>query len=123
MSTRANIVIKEGESELWFYRHSDGYPEGTMPTLNIFLEWVRSGKIRDNVTQSAGWLVLIGAMEYATVPDYETETPLKANPEWKRGLINSISAPNGWKASAYEPTEARHCHWDIEYLYTINSHP
>jgi len=28
MATRANIKIKHGESNLWLYRHWDGYPEG-----------------------------------------------------------------------------------------------
>lgn len=66
MSTRANIIITDGQDKLFFYRHSDGYPSGTLPTLNLFLEWVKVGKIRDNVQQAAGWLILIGANEYKT---------------------------------------------------------
>ena len=27
MSTRANIIIKDARTTLYFYRHSDGYPE------------------------------------------------------------------------------------------------
>ena len=64
MSTRASIIIKDEDEKLIFYRHSDGYPTGTMPTLNKFLELVKSGKIRDNVGQSAGWLIILGALEY-----------------------------------------------------------
>ena len=60
MSTRANIVIKDEYSELWFYRHSDGYPEGTLPTLTEFLDAVKAGLIRNNVSQAAGWLIIIG---------------------------------------------------------------
>ena len=57
MSTRANIIIKEdwsykddkgktkkGSDKLIFYRHSDGYPSGAMPTLNIFMKWLKDGK-------------------------------------------------------------------------------
>lgn len=51
MSTRANIIVKDKHDTLWFYRHSDGYPEGTLPSLNKFLDMVKSGKIRDNVGQ------------------------------------------------------------------------
>lgn len=65
MSTRAGIVlIDESGDTLHFYRHSDGYPKGTMPTLRKFLNLVKKGQIRDNVSQAGGWLVLIGAMEY-----------------------------------------------------------
>jgi len=65
MSTRAGIVIiDESGDTLHFYRHSDGYPKGTLPTLRKFLNLVKKGFIRDNVGQAAGWLVLIGAMEY-----------------------------------------------------------
>lgn len=96
MSTRANIVIKDAHEKLWFYRHSDGYPEGTMPTLEKFLQYVKDGKIRNNVGQAAGWLIIIGHNEYET-PD----TPDK-----------------DWKVGAYEPTTGQHC--DIEYLYTVD---
>jgi hypothetical protein len=100
MSTRANIVIKAHGEELWFYRHWDGYPEGTMPSLRTFMEWLRDGRIRTSLGQSAGWLVIIG-----------------------NTLYNSGSEPkedkfSGWKVGAYEPTTGQH--GDIEFLYTIN---
>ena len=98
MSTRANIIIKDDYKQLWFYRHSDGYPDGTLPTLNKFLDLVKSGKIRSNVSQAAGWLIIIGAEEYAQEKiDYEHTR---------------------WKVGAYEPTTGQH--GDIEYLYTID---
>jgi hypothetical protein len=65
ISTRCNVIIKDQYSKLYFYRHSDGYPEGVAPTRRKFMEYVRTGNIRDNVSQSAGWLVLIGHGEYA----------------------------------------------------------
>lgn len=101
MSTRANIKITDGKDELIFYRHSDGYPEGTLPTLRQFLELVKHGHIRDNTMQAAGWLVIIGHTEY------------------KKGeLPNTEDRGMGWKVGAYEPTTE--IHPDIEYLYTIN---
>jgi hypothetical protein len=81
MSTRANILIKDECDELWFYRHSDGYPTGCLPTLAKFMSWVKDRKIRSNVGQSAGWLIVIGKEEY------ESE-----------GLNSD------WKVGAYEPT-------------------
>lgn len=71
-----------------------------MPTLNKFLDLVKSGKIRNNLSQSAGWLILIGAEEYGT----------DINNLDKKGLA--------WKVGAYEPTTAQH--GDIDYLYTID---
>ena len=96
MSTRANILIKDEYDQLWFYRHSDGYPEGTLPTLEKFLDWVKSGKIRNNVSQAAGWFIILGNAEY-----------------------NAGSEPDsGWKVGAYEPTTGQH--GDIRHLYTID---
>ena len=109
MSTRANIIIKDQYTKLWFYRHSDGYPEGTMPTLEKFLDWVKSGKIRNNAGQAAGWLIAIGIDEYKT--NYKGET--KENP-----LEPGDDGLSGWKIGAYEPTGDQH--GDIEYLYTID---
>jgi hypothetical protein len=108
MSTRANIILKDESDELIFYRHSDGYPEGALPTLEKFLGYVKDGSIRDNVSQSAGWLILFGHQEYAQMDgDYYP----------KNGLPHKRSTM-GWKVGAIEPTEA--IHGDIEYLYVID---
>jgi hypothetical protein len=102
MSTGANVIIKDGYGEeLWFYRHSDGYPQGTLPSLNKFMDWLRAGRIRNNASQAAGWLIIIGNQEY--------------NRGLEPGTENSMS---GWKVGAYEPTAGQH--GDIEYLYTID---
>ncbi|MDP2692715.1 MAG: hypothetical protein Q8O88_03705 [bacterium] len=121
MSTRANIIIKDGDDKLFFYRHSDGYPEGVMPTLKKFLALVKKGKIRDNVGQAAGWLILLGAMEYQTIkgdlfpehgkPSYEQD-------EDKVDKAIKDFSPSDWKVGAYEPTTC--IHDDIEWLYTID---
>lgn len=104
MSTRAQIIIKDAETELWFYRHSDGYPETTGPSLKIFLDWLKKGLIRNNVSQTAGWLVILGAYEYGSIPvSYQIGIP----------------SPEGWKVGAYEPCPPQRF-GDIEYLYTVN---
>jgi len=108
MSTRANIILKEGKQQMIFYRHSDGYPEGTMPTLNKFVELMKSGKIRNNLSQGAGWLIFLGAIEYREYHNNETFNAQK--PEEVE--------PKDWKIGAYEPTTC--IHGDIEYLYTID---
>jgi len=120
MSTRANVVIKDKYDELWFYRHSDGYPEGTMPTLKKFINLVKKGKIRDNVYQASGWLIILGAEEYKhhhikrQEKTYEDLTP-EQEEEWKDKIP---TVPIGWKVGAFEPTTGKH--GDIEYLYTID---
>lgn len=97
MSTRANVKITDSfGDELWFYKHSDGYPESTMPTLEKFLAKVKSGKIRDNAMQASGWLVVMGNEEHKEI-----------DPQ----LMS-------WKVGAYEPTTG--IHGDIEYLYHID---
>ena len=109
MSTRCQVILKDEYGELWFYRHSDGYPDGTMPALEQFMSWVKEGRIRDNVEQAGGWLILIGAKEYV---DEVGDEPI---PWFEPGKDSRY----GWKCGAFEPcTPIRH--GDIEYLYTIN---
>jgi hypothetical protein len=117
MSTRAQIKITDSFGrELWFYRHSDGYPDGTLPTLQKFLDWVKEGKIRDNVEQAAGWLILIGAEEYGKTYDYKTGT---SSP--KATLTEPLDDKlSGWKCGAYEPCACGSLHGDVEYLYTVS---
>lgn len=103
MSTRANIVIKEGSEILYYYRHSDGYPQGTMPTLLKLCELIALGAIRGNISQCSGHLIVIGALEYA-YHDLTVEV--------------SDYYPKNWKVGAYEPTTC--LHGDIEWLYIID---
>lgn len=119
MSTRANIIVKDNYDKLFFYRHSDGYPEGTLPTLKIFLQWVKDGKIRNNTMQAAGWLVILGALEYATIPDVKgSETSPFEGYSYRETDLSALQEPKDWKAGAYEPTNG--IHGDIEYLYIID---
>ena len=111
MSTRANIVLTDGNDTLWFYRHSDGYPEGAMPLLKRFMDHVKSGAIRDNACQAAGWLILFGHQEYRPTA--------QGNPaEYQSPQFEPVGGMFGWKCGAIEPTSGPH--GDIEYLYTLN---
>jgi hypothetical protein len=118
MSTRANILIKDQYGDkLFFYRHSDGYPEGTLTTLKMFIQLVKNGKIRNNVGQCAGWLVIIGAIEYQTVnPELFNRSEFdKFSNDFD---LNKKDGFMGWKVGSYEPTTG--LHGDIEYLYEID---
>lgn len=121
MSTRCNIIIKDEHDQLFFYHHSDGYPEGVMPTLKKFLALVKKGKIRDNVGQAAGWLIMLGAMEYQTVEDKLFPEHKKLSYERDDDKIDKLIkdfSPADWKVGAYEPSTG--IHGDIEWLYTID---
>ncbi len=97
MSTRANIIVKDvNGDELIFYRHSDGYPEGALSTLEKFLGYVKDNRIRDNVGQAAGWLIVLGRDEY--------------HGDGLDGM--------GWKVGSIEPTTCLHS--DIDYLYVVD---
>jgi hypothetical protein len=127
VSTRCNVKIKDQHGELWFYRHSDGYPDGAGESLKRFLRWLIDGKIRNNVGQASGWLILLGAVEYQTLPQHLfglTEDFLGA-PYPNRDLIEPAldkfapaGEPSGWECGAYEPTTGQH--EDIRYLYVID---
>lgn len=101
MSTRANIKVTDSYGDvLWFYRHSDGYPKGTLPTLKKFMQWVKEGKIRDNMCQASGWLIVIGREE-------------------QREEMKDVSSSfYDWKVGSYQPTTEQH--GDIEYLYILD---
>ena len=104
MGTRCNIKITDYYGgELWFYRHSDGYPECVLPSLEPLMDGLRAGLLRDNVGQFGGWLIVIGNKEYNRTRGLPT----------KRGFST-------WKCGAYEPTTGLHD--DIDYLYHIDLH-
>lgn len=111
MSTRANILIKDEDSQLWFYRHSDGYPSVTLPQLKKFMRWVKSKRIRDNVGQAAGWLIVLGNEEYRG-PKSRLDYGSTFEPN------HTLNSVGGWKVGAFEPTTDQH--GDIEYLYTLD---
>lgn len=111
MSTRANIIIKDESQKLYFYRHSDGYPECTGEDLKKFCEDYTNGLMRRDTMQSAGWLILRGWREY------NLENSLAGR------LCDPIGVPKkeggyGWKVGAYEPTTC--IYGSIEYLYIID---
>lgn len=115
MSTRCNIIVKDKyDEELVFYRHSDGYPDGALPTLNKFLDYVKEGKIRDNVGQAAGWLILLGADEYRDFGEYISSEGYKP----KEDICEPTGGVRGWKCGAIEPSIS--LHGDIEFLYVID---
>ena len=137
MSTRCNVVLQEtwkfknekGEEEtttekIFFYRHSDGYPEGVRDTLLKFVDLINKKLIRNNPCQAGGWLIILGAQEYDYDWDYDKE-PVYRNRESKLADYLPTKYEHeyskygiGWKVGAYEPTTD--IHGDIEYLYTID---
>jgi len=116
MSTRCNVRIKDNYETLWFYRHSDGYPSVTVPSLWKILTWLHEARIRNNPEQAAGWLILIGADEYRDCGKFEKNgNRLPKENVLEPGSPDEIS---GWKCGAYEPCTG--VHGDIEYLYEID---
>ena len=95
MSTRCNIVVRDGGDELWFYRHSDGYPESVLPDLEPLMEKLRDGSLRNNLSQFCGWLIVKGHEGYKRHPGF-----------------------NDWKVGNYEPTTGLHV--DAEYVYELD---
>jgi len=110
MSTRANIIIKDEWDTLYFYRHTDGYPDGVKETLGKFCKAMNDGIIRRDAMQSAGWLIVLGHEEYkADHKDWMKDYPNE---------VDSMIKAFDWKVGTYEPTTD--IHGDIEYLYVID---
>ena len=129
MSTRANIVVTESHTwdnetytdYLYFYRHSDGYPDGALPLLKKALEGLKSNHLRDNISQFAGWLIVLGAIEYANIPECKIEIHELGFPKYDDNLASvkfNEDKFSGWKVGSIEPTTA--LHGDIEWLYVID---
>ena len=118
MSTRCNIIIKDQYDQLIFYRHSDGYPSVTLNSLCKFMQWIKEGKLRGNIEQSAGWIIALGMKEYSTTLERNEKTGhLEDIP--KKDLFSPGDSANGlsWQIGSYEPSTG--IHRDIEYLYTL----
>ena len=77
------------------------------------MQWLKKGIIRDNIGQSAGWLVLIGAMEYNTIPKF-----IPPSKKYGSSDPEQMEPPSDWKVGAYEPTTG--IHGDVEFIYTID---
>jgi hypothetical protein len=112
MTTRANILLKDEYDKLWFYRHADGYPEAVVPDLKQFMQWVEQGRIRNNVGQAAGWLILLGVKDRV---EMGRDTSHASPDPFEPGDRNTAY---GWKAGVYEPTIEMH--GDIEYYYEVD---
>lgn len=115
MSTRALIILRDGRDTQYFYRHSDGYPDGVMPTLEKFMSYVRDKKTRDNVSQSAGWLIVVGMQEYANNDFGRPDGSAPLNEAEPGGGVA------GWKVGAYETTTTTNIGASYTYLLDLKS--
>ncbi len=124
MSTRAQIILTDSDgNELRFYKHWDGYPEETLPILEDFVGAVRQGRIRDNVEQAAGWLILLGEQERRLPwpPDeqfYDQHGKLVDNPDRDNGSGFRCLPRNDNDLLLIEPCCEEH--EDIDYYYTVD---
>jgi len=73
-----------------------------------------SKKIRDNLSQSAGWLIMLGAIEYDTIPVFEKVEKTYSS----KGNIKTCASPKDWQVGAFEPTTG--LHGDIKHLYVVD---
>lgn len=107
MSTRCQIKV-EGE-EVLFYKHSDGYPDGVLPTLT---DIVAKFKAARGFFDGAYLLARIGQRFMNDSQANYTAV----HKEWaERGM--KVSTQNDFDVTGYGyDTEI---HGDIEYLYTV----
>ena len=94
MSTRCNIIIKDGAERIYLYHHHDGYPMGVGTELQHYLQhkWGQSRMTSWYGTSIANDLV--------------------------KGHINEPMAQEPHKDNEYEITYGLHD--DVEYIYVIN---
>ena len=94
MSTRCNIIIKDGAERIYLYHHHDGYPLGVGTELQDYLQrkWGESWRTCWYGTSIANHLV--------------------------KGHINYPLAQEPHEDDEYEVTYG--LHGDVEYVYVIN---
>lgn len=126
MTIRANVILSEIHSyrsknnlnvikakQLIFYRQSDGNPEAIMPVLKVLMKWINEGKIRNNLGQCGGWLIILGAIEYNAIPKFLFFKE-KLGPD----ELSKIPLPKIWRCGGFEPAPS--ISGQIDYLYEIN---
>jgi hypothetical protein len=126
MAISANVILLETHSyrsksslnviktkQLVFYRQADGSPEAIMPVLNVFLKWIKEGKLRGNLGQCGGWLTILGAIEYNNIPKF-----LYFKEKLGFSELNTIQMPKVWRCGSFEPAPA--ISGDIDFLYEID---
>lgn len=81
--------------------------------LKRFMQYIADGKLRDNLSQSAGWLILLGASEYSSYYKDGAKHPKKdlTVPCEEDGSM-------GWKCGAIEPETGMAD--DAEYTYVLD---
>lgn len=109
MSTRANIIIRDQSTTLYFYRHSDGYPESTGEDLKEFCKGY-SKNFRADAMQSAGWLIIHGF--HTMIADHKA-----IDAKFSKASLEPLKGYE-WKVGYYEPTNG--LHGDVEYVYIID---
>jgi hypothetical protein len=72
MSTKVKILLKNKNYKLWFSKIYNCQPGGILAILENYMMQVAEFKISNNITQSARWLVLIGAVE-SNILKYDME--------------------------------------------------
>lgn len=126
MAIRANVILSDIHSyrsknnlnviktkQLIFYRQADGNPEAIMPVLNVFLKWIKEGKLKNSIGQCGGWLIILGAIEYNTFPKV-----LFFKEKLGFNELNKMQLPKVWKCGSFEPAVS--ISGDIDYLYEID---
>ena len=107
MSTRCQIgIYEQGDSPIekpsvLLYKHSDGYPDGVLPTLQPFCERFRDGRGLEDTEYLAAWLLF----EFM-------ETDFKK----KYGAKNF----HGMEFCGFGICGDRQIHGDIEYFYRVD---
>lgn len=108
MSTRCQIHV-EGTG-LWIYKHSDGYPEGVLPTLLPFLSFFAKERgMKDTEYLTAQIVREFATAEFWQVVDpegyYSKSNRKDAGHLWRRTL--------GWGIGTEGP------HGDEEFVYFV----
>ena len=93
MSTRANIIVKDGLSTVYLYRHCDGYPRGLGAELQEFVKG-----FENNIYWTSSYDI-VGRLLTGAVEDIEHTSCLHWDIEYKYIIDVTYGSP---KLETYE---------------------
>ena len=95
----------------------EGDRDGPIPQdLERIIGWIKEGRLRRDLGQLAGWLVVMGHIESV---DRVNGYPWRKGEDLMYGLPGASSDASGWKVGNYEPTSWG-IHGDVQYVYVLD---
>jgi len=110
MSTRTNIVVKDGckdRKPVYLYRHWDGYPESMFPMFGAIWEAIDKPDWQHGRQEKAAGVIIQHGNNHEKYPALEPTTQLHGDVGWV--YVVSVDESPEWSVEVYVPQKG---FWD-----------